>query len=81
MPVMREWAEIQKLHDILSQILEGKLDIGAPMSVMRSMSLVHDTLCWVLNHENKPFDEAMLNLEAKIFGMGFEWVPEPDHEN
>ena len=74
-PPVREWAEIQKMHDILSNIMEGKFDLGLPVDILTKLQIVHDTLCWVLQHENAPFDNALLSLEAKVFGLGLEWVP------
>ena len=80
-PAVREWAEIQKLHDTICMVLEEEVDLGLPMSTLRPLSIVRDALCWVLNHEHEQFNNAMLDLQARVYGKGFDWVPQPEYED
>jgi hypothetical protein len=68
---LRQAAEIQRAHDILTAVITGDVDIE--MEDDQLWRAAADVLCWVLQHDhNDAFARNLANLEETIAEAGYE---------
>jgi hypothetical protein len=81
-PPLRPQAEIQRVHDILMQVLGSeRLRAALPPKLVGPFLMTADCLCWVLGHDDvdhaEAFADTLADLEMLMAAMGQKWqVPE-----
>lgn len=86
-PPMRSQMELQRVHDILNDVLSDARLVHQfiPPGHVQPLMLVADCLCWALHHDGpgchgSHFAEIMKALEESLAEFGHEWaMPRQDY--
>lgn len=75
--MIRDAQQIQRAHDILIEVVTGRvaIDAGEGSVPLWSLHAALDVLCWALQHDhNSAFAENLAKVERLIKQSGYELI-------
>lgn len=64
---MKKEEEITFVHDMLESILKHHAAHLDPDDIL-NITIMRDSLCWILEHDNDMFEKGMVLLRETFFG-------------
>lgn len=70
--MLRDFAEVQRAHDVLEALVQREIKIGQSDETIRRAKLMLTVLCWVLGHESgDDFASTVGSVENCAVAMGY----------